>query len=204
MTTRRIDNGFTLVELVLAVAILGVIMFPLGNLVLGYFDNTTATQQLTSMSHDQQITGTYFAEDVGSLGRHASDGSSKQSVWTSTTGIPYSCGSGISVFLALAWDEHSSTGTATTSEALYGTRSVTANGRTELQLVRLHCSNSSSTPDFSSVLAHNLTATPTVTCDGASCAAATYPQSVTLSMTLSAGSEQPTQTVTLVGQRRQT
>ena len=201
-TFRRGDAGFTLIELVISIAIMGVITLPLANLVLSYFQNTVTTQDRVSVSHDEQIAAAYFSNDVASLGQHNSDGTTKQSVWTPTaTGAPITCGSGISPFLALAWDDYSSAGALTTSEAVYGTRSQGG----ALQLVRLHCSNSSSTPDSTAVLADNLAATPTVSCDVACTNASPLPSVVTMTLSLQVpGHTATANTVTLTGQRRQT
>lgn len=200
---RRVSTeaGFTLVELMITIAIIGVITLPLANLVIEYFQNTVATQARASVSHDEQIVAGYFGDDVASIGRHNTDGTPKQSVWNPTTsGAPINCGAGISAFLALAWDEYNSSGGLSTSEAVYGTRTQSDNGQTELQLVRVHCLNSS-TPDATSVLAHNLTGTPTVVCDVTPCSMPSV-VSMTLSLRVAGAGAAPYQ-ATVTGRRRQ-
>lgn len=203
------DAGFTLVELLITIVVIGTITLPLGNLVIEYFQNTVTTQNRAAVSHDEQIAATYFSNDVASVGLRSS-GTLTTSVWySSTAGAPFTCGTGITPFLVLAWDEYSSAGTRTTSEAVYGTRSQSDLGRTELQLVRMHCSASSGTPDTSAVLAHNLVATPTVSCDGTSTAAAcanASPVPSVVALTMSLRDPQDTGTtypVVLTGTRRQ-
>jgi prepilin-type N-terminal cleavage/methylation domain-containing protein len=205
----RTDSGFTLIELLITMVIIGVITLPLGNLVIGYFRNTVQTQARANVSHDEQIAAAYFGEDVGSIGMRNTDLTVKQSVWyPSAVGAPITCGSGVTAFLALAWDEHTSAGVRTTSEAVYGTRSQSDNGRVEQQLVRLHCANSSAAPDSTAVLAHNLVSTPTVTCDGSAsnCPSSTnLPSVIVMTVVLKDPdlASSANYTVTLTGQRRQ-
>jgi prepilin-type N-terminal cleavage/methylation domain-containing protein len=211
MSSRRLRNadaGFTLIELLITVAIVGVITLPLGNLVIEYFQTTAQTQARANVSHDEQIAATYFSEDVASMGLRNPDLSVKQSVWyPSTSGAPIACGSGMTAFFAVAWDEFASSGARTTSESVYGTRSGSDNGRVERQLIRLHCANGSATPDSpAAVLVHNLVGTPTVTCDGAACQSAALPSVVAMNLVLhdpddATGADY---SVVLNGQRRQT
>lgn len=202
---RRDDAGFTLIELMVTIAIMGIIMLPLGNLVIEYFQNTVSTQARAAESHDEQIAAAYFGGDVVSLGQRNSDGTTKQSVWYPTTsGAPIACGSGITPFLALAWGEYSSAGVLSTSEVVYGTQTATDAGRSELQLVRLRCANSSSTPVSTAILAHNLTATPTVACDVTCTNASPLPSVISMTLSLRAAGDNTPYSVTLSGQRRQT
>jgi prepilin-type N-terminal cleavage/methylation domain-containing protein len=204
------ESGFTLIELLITVVIVGVITLPLGNLVIGYFQNTAQTQARANVSHDEQIAATYFSQDVASVGMRNPDLTAKPSVWyPSTSAAPIACGSGVTPFLAVAWDEYSSSGTRTTSESVYGTRSHSDNGRVERQLLRLRCANGSATPVSTLVLAHNLVGTPTVACDGSSGAcsnSAPLPSVIIMTITLQDPelTSSATYAVALAGQRRQT
>src|SRR5690348_13926632 len=80
------DRGFTLVELVLATFIIGIITLPLGNLVIEYFRTTTQTQGRLHESHDAQITAAFFSQDIASIGLRDSGDTLLQS--TSTTSVP--------------------------------------------------------------------------------------------------------------------
>ena len=61
-------DGFTLVELVITVAILGIIVVPLTGVVLAYLRNTVDTQSRLTESHDVQFAAAYWQRDVASIG----------------------------------------------------------------------------------------------------------------------------------------
>jgi prepilin-type N-terminal cleavage/methylation domain-containing protein len=65
---RRRETGFTLVELIVAIAILGIITVPMANVVVGMLRNTTNTSDRLALSHDAQISATYFGADVAAVG----------------------------------------------------------------------------------------------------------------------------------------
>lgn len=65
---RQDERGFTLVELLVAIVILGIIAVPLGNVIIGYLRNTDATTARLSESHDAQVSAAYFSADVASVG----------------------------------------------------------------------------------------------------------------------------------------
>jgi prepilin-type N-terminal cleavage/methylation domain-containing protein len=212
------DAGFTLVELLISIVILGVIAAPLVGVVLGYLQNTDATAARMNESHDAQIAAAYFAQDVQAVGvRDYADTSTaffplKQSVETNvaTAGGLYPCGAaGLpDAVVRLAWDEFGpggAAGPATQTRVAY----VVQNG-TELH--RVVCKGSA-TPTADVVVAHNLVAPfATVTCADKSGAptpctgsGSAVPSAVSLALTISdpkssAGSSYP---VTLTGQRRQ-
>jgi len=215
LTARRVrttdaDAGFTIIELLVATLIIAVITLPLGNLMIEYFRTTTQTQGRLHESHDSQITASFFSQDVASIGRRDTNDNLVQSTGTTSISGVTACGSGVTTpFLVLAWDQYSSAGAKTTVVVTYGTRSQTVGGTTELQLVRLHCTGSA-TPDATTVLAHNLTAAPTLSCTGngaTGCNDATnVPTSVTMNMSIR-DVDNPggtPYTVAISGQRRQT
>jgi prepilin-type N-terminal cleavage/methylation domain-containing protein len=70
---RTRDEGFTLVELLLAVVILGIIIGPLIAAILVILQNVTTTEDRLSASHDVQIANAYFAADVKSSGSQLHD-----------------------------------------------------------------------------------------------------------------------------------
>ena len=51
----RRDAGFTLVELLITIVILGIITVPLSGVLIGFFRNADATSDRMALSHDAQI-----------------------------------------------------------------------------------------------------------------------------------------------------
>lgn len=109
---QRGEDGFTLVELVLAVAILGIISTSLIGIVMQYLKVTTSTSTRLSESTDQQFISAYWQQDVSSLGRRSFNPSDQNnpvptsdSVWRGAP-PPGNCGNGVGVpVVAFAWTE---------------------------------------------------------------------------------------------------
>lgn len=205
---RRDDGGFTLIELVITIVILGVITIPLANLVISYFTNTSTTTGRLSESHDAQIVTTYFAQDVASAGIRATSSpyAVAQSIWTS----PFpggSCGASIAgtqlVLLRwddTSWDSTAQTQTTTVKSAGYVVETVSG----QVQLHRIFCSASTQLSDI--VVAHDVdpavakqvVCSPSPTC--------TDPSVTTVTMQLGikdpSGKGQP-YALAVTGQRRQ-
>jgi prepilin-type N-terminal cleavage/methylation domain-containing protein len=203
------DAGFTLIELMVAVLILGVITVPLANLVIGALRNHQSTQDRMALSHDAQISAAYFAQDVATVGVRDQD-----AVPPPNSTLPYLpsiqlgaafdaggrvCGTAATPVAAVRlladdWD-----GTATPPAV---TVDVVAYYLAGAELHRAKCVAGSPTPVSDVVLAHNVDpSTLAVTCSS-QCDAATVPQQVTLAFTVTA----PTvgaYPITLNGQRRQ-
>lgn len=207
LTGRRLrqDAGFTLVELLMSIVILGIIAVPLGEVVIGYLKNADATTTRLSQSHDAQMAASYFAQDVQAVGvrDYTVTGSAffplKPSVERnvgSTAGL-YPCGPSTlpNAVVRLAWDDFPSGAAAPPVQARVAY--VVENGS---ELHRVYCAGSSAvTSDVR--IATNLvsaTATCSTACDGAA-PAPTVPSSVNLALTIQ-GFSSP---VTLTGQRRQ-
>jgi prepilin-type N-terminal cleavage/methylation domain-containing protein len=188
LVRRRDEAGFTMTELVLTIVILGVIMLPLGNLMLGWFTNSAQVHARIAESHDVQIATAYFAQDVASLGRRNSSDILVQSIWVgSTSGAPYDCGNGTPVVL-FASDEF----TAPAVSTVVGER----------RLVRWDCPGPSAT-QVPAVMAHDLdTIGPGVGCSP-NCSAAA-PTTVSVALTIKdPGNRGSSYQVTLRGERRQ-
>ena len=111
---RSSDAGFTLVELVVTITIMGVIIVPVSNFVLAYFKNLTSTQNRLADSHDVQIAAAYFSKDVANVGMHvsATDVTFVQSVFTSPTGTYCGSSLGGTTLLLLKWDDWTVSGGA--------------------------------------------------------------------------------------------
>jgi prepilin-type N-terminal cleavage/methylation domain-containing protein len=201
----RGDGGFTLVELIVAILIIGVITVPLGNVVVGYLRNMDATTARLMESHDIQIASAYWAQDVASLGTRSptSPYLLNQSVWEGASSL-YSCSTAGTVIVSLAWDDFSGPGAAATVvQVAYVARATP--GKTELtELHRLRC-NGSSTVVSDVTLSHDLDpdALPTLSCS-TTCTSASPPTTLTLTLALTDLKHlYGAYSVTLVGQRRQ-
>jgi prepilin-type N-terminal cleavage/methylation domain-containing protein len=202
------DAGFTLIELVVTIVIMGIIFVPLADFFIQYLDTYNQTQQRLSDSHDLQIVAAYFSQDVANTGlRNQTAGQTtfapQQSVWvwaspTATT----ACGTAVAgAVLKLAWDDEgigSGAGTDTIDNVVYLVSAGT--------LQRESCSqlpSGAATFAPGATLVHNLSGVPSVTCS-TSCPAATPPASITLTVGVrSAASDTSATSVTLTGYRRE-
>ncbi|MGY1779237.1 PulJ/GspJ family protein [Geodermatophilus sp. SYSU D01036] len=228
-TRRDAEAGFTLVELLMAIVILGIVAVPLANVVIGYFKTTGVTAARMNESHDAQIAAAYFAQDVQAVGvrDYVAFGTRedpfalKRSVQTNVaaTGGDFPCGVAETpdAVLRLAWDVFPSAGAATPAGQ---TRVSYVVEGTELH--RIVCTTSA-TPASDTVVAHNLVdpataaalgvdqwdlscadpaGTPLASCEGAGSA---VPSTITLTFTVRDPNSRPgtTYAVTLTGHRRQ-
>ena len=62
----RREDGFTLVELLIGIAIAGMLIAVIGSAMVVGLKTTDATTQRLSESHDAQVTSAYLANDVQS------------------------------------------------------------------------------------------------------------------------------------------
>jgi prepilin-type N-terminal cleavage/methylation domain-containing protein len=205
-----VDAGFTLVELIITIVIMGAITVPLGNLVISYFTNTATTQARLAGSHDAQIAAAYFAQDVASMGSHASGTSS--GLWVTPFGGGPACGNvaGGTRVLALASDDYTSVSqpfNATAIPHVTYVAYVAIPVGAQYELHRIRCAGAAATGGVDTTVMHNLAAIPgTPTCGTTTCdSTSTYPSQVTINTVIkdvsSTGSTYP---ITLSGQRRQT
>lgn len=206
------DEGLTLIELVVTVAILGIIGVVLLGVVVEYLKVSGSTRARLSESTDQQFISTYWQNDVSSLGRRTFTPAdttnpvpSAQSVYVGGAG-PSNCGTTVgAVVVAFAWSEYpvnaslpSAAWTPTAQEVSY----VRVGGSAPYVLKRVRCNAGvEGTP---LTVAHNLTGTPSVTCD-TSCTAATPPNRVSMQFTVRDTSEASSTgyTTTVSADRRQ-
>lgn len=181
------DEGFTLVEMIMTVAILGIISAALLGVVLQYLKTTTDTRARLTESTDQQFISTYWQNDVSSLGRQSFNGTGMvvaQSVFEGTAG-PAGCGSATgTVVVAFAWNEFE-VGASTPANAWNTTPHevayVTVPSGSRLLLQRVRCRNG--VADTPQTVAHNLTAAPAIACD-TTCGSTTLPNRVSMTFTV--------------------
>ena len=208
MRLRRGADGFTLVELLVAIVILGIITVPLSNVVIGYFRNTDATTARLIESHDAQISSAYWAQDVASIGTRSTTHPYllNQSVslgsdgWTDPT--RFVCGVAGTPIVRLAWDDftvdpETKVVTTTLVQVAYVLTTPT-------ELHRLRCNGSAAVVSDVS-LAHYLDKPPAVTCTTPTdCEATTVPTTLTLTLTLTdPTNSNGTYVVPLTGARRE-
>lgn len=163
----RRDTGFTLVELLIAISLTGVIMGPLLTaLFIGFRGSSEAAQRL-SESHDAQLATVFFSGDVQSADLVLPGN-------VCVAGAP---------LVAFRWTEGN--GSTVVRQASYEVRTEPVTG--ERQLLRHLCT----TPGVvrTTVVAHELAPTtgPAVTCDNAPCVAGSTPARVALTVTTESG-----------------
>lgn len=154
MSDRRSEAGVTLIELMIAIMLLGVIIVPLtGAMITGLISTGEATARL-SESRSSLFTSAFFADDVQSAEKGL----------IAVSGTPsWQCGSGTNV-VTLGWAETTTpqTPTPTSPPPQFRASYVlsTANGKPVLR--RNYCGpNGTSTAKVAPVLTNTA---PTVTC----------------------------------------
>lgn len=213
----RADEGFTLIELVVCIAIVGFILVALVNVVIEYLKTSDATSARLSESGDVQFAAAYWQRDVSSIGVRSTTYDSSASVHSypllqsvsanGDTGVTPGCSmpSGSTTQVVLAWSVYtssSSTDSSTTVTVAY----VTQSSGSRLELVRVRCTGS--TQDSVTTLASNIVpGSVQVACPGGcNGSGSSVPDVVTLTFT-SSDPNDPTAapySATLTGNRRQT
>jgi prepilin-type N-terminal cleavage/methylation domain-containing protein len=203
------DSGFTLVELVLTVAIVGIIVVPLTGVVFGYLRNTVDTSARLTESHDVQFTAAYWQRDVASIGVRSGSYDSSPAVHSfplqSSVDLP-PCSplpTGATAVVTLGWTDY-----ASAAPSLVKVTYATQPHGAVYELYRIRCGTQSSTVR----LADNLNAVPARSCENAAgatiaCTGSGNQVPAVVKLTLQAHDNSShhigAYTATLVGQRRQ-
>jgi prepilin-type N-terminal cleavage/methylation domain-containing protein len=200
MRVKRSEAGFTLVELLVAVVIIGVITIPLTGTITGALKNSGTTSDRMALSHDAQISSSYFGRDVAGVGLRDYENTGSNTVPFKASVFPgqtYTCGAtvvpnAVVVLMSDAWDPAQSMTDPQTVAVAYYVKS----GDDELR--RAKCSAGVSVSDIPVV--HNVK-TAVATCSS-TCTSATVPDEITLRIVVTKPSvgDYP---ITLNGQRRQ-
>ncbi|MCW2857746.1 MAG: hypothetical protein JWR52_3361 [Marmoricola sp.] len=176
------SDGFTLIELVVAITIMGVVMVSLTGVVLAYFQHTRTTAARLNESAAMEFVAAYWQRDVSSIGVRSTTYNTTTHTFTSQNSVNVTLPSGCTAaagtkLITLAWNEY--TFTSPNSPTL-DTVTYYANGAT---LARVRCSGGNVTS--STALSSRLSGTPSVSCDGGTCASLTSPPNViTMNLTV--------------------
>jgi prepilin-type N-terminal cleavage/methylation domain-containing protein len=180
------EGGFTLMELLLVIALLGLVAVPLAGAITVGERTTAATANRLESTHDAQLVSIYLPADIQSAGNAAGD--------VVVTPGNSDC-SGMPNLLRLRWTVTETLGVQSTYQVAYA---VTQSGD-EWRLTRFYCPASPGAPT-QVVVARNLSGasqpTPVVSPDG---------KTISVTLKESGAQRDPTQwTYTISGRRRTT
>ena len=154
MTDRHRDRGFTLVELIISVVILGIVMVVISSLFLVILRTPASAKVRADDARSLLAISTWLPNDVASVPRLDATDVDVPTYWSKGTGDPLLC-AGVSTagsvsVLSLRWLEKSGS-TTTTYVANY--RVVDENG---WRLKRFTCSGTGSTAPFGTAVTVNV------------------------------------------------
>lgn len=207
------EAGFTLIELVITVAIMGIISGALIGVVFQYLKVTSANRTRLSESTDQQFISAYWQQDVSSLGKRTFTPDDKTNPVPSagsvfTTATAGDCGFGVGTpIVRFEWTAFE-VGAATSDAAWAATSTQSVayvlvdTGDTN-EIRRIRCGG---VRDSAFVVAHNVTEVGAVTCDPSPCSAVGLPETVSMRFTVKDTSEKSVDTsytTTVTADRRQ-
>ncbi|MGN6723486.1 MAG: PulJ/GspJ family protein [Marmoricola sp.] len=180
------DEGLTLIELVVTVAVMSIIMGSLVGMVFLFMRTSTDASTKMNESTDQQFASAFWQQDVSSLGVRGTPAGvgnpipTSQSVWTfsspsnAPSGLPGPCAGQANTIAAFAWNDYQGVPTAGPSAssgawsgspnaAVYYLKTATNTNKThQLQLWRMRCGDQGSNNVLARFLDPNKA--PTVAC----------------------------------------
>lgn len=171
----RRDEGFSLIELIIAIGLLGVVFGVLALVMVTALATNRDTRERLDETRDEQLVAAYFASDVAGATVVASGAASE-------------CGTGTAlVELRGASFAAGTPPTASRTRATYVFSTATVDGVLTGTLVRRFCESASAppyaTPTSTTTLAQTLAATaPVVTCSTAGVAGACSADTTTISV----------------------
>lgn len=144
---RSRESGFTMVELIASIAILGIISTSLGVVGVVMFKTMGQTQDRLNESRGPRFASVYWVPDVASA----------EVVNPANAGVPTICGTA-GPLVTLQWTDTTSTGVTTVSYGIVTTGAVS-------KLERRFCTNGGTIPTRTTTIAPSVdTAATTVTC----------------------------------------
>lgn len=205
---RACDEGFTLIELVMSVAILGIIIVPLTGVVIEYFLVDADTRARLSESTDQQFISTYWQQDVSSLGKRSFAPGAADPVPAATSvefGPVSGCGASEgTVVVRFSWTDFA-VGAADSNLAWSSVAQEAAYVKSGTELSRVRCRGGVAESPLR--MAHNIVGSPVVACDTDPCASGTtLPRSISMTFTVrdvAASTASIGYTTTVTADRRQ-
>jgi prepilin-type N-terminal cleavage/methylation domain-containing protein len=200
----RAEEGFTLPELVITVAIMGIIVAALAGILISYLKTTVDAEARTTESTDVQFAATYWQRDVASIGVRSYDSSTKSFPLQQSVNVAPSCAlpTGTTI-VTLAWSEFTSADSTAAPTKMTVSYLAQADGA-GYDLVRVKCTGS--TVNSTVKVAHSLNKVPTATCNVAcSGTGNAVPSTVILNLSVldPEGNGTVAYTAMLSGERRQ-
>lgn len=200
----RDEAGFTLIEMLIVITVLGIIMVPLTSVIIGVFSRHKSTDDRIRLSHDRQITSSYFAGDVSMMGVRDPGNPKAITAAVQTNAAredTYPCGASgtpVSVvrFIGETWENPTTPVIRVVSYHLVGT-----------ELRRLTCRDGATVS--TETLARHVKGQIRVTCDGTPCPAKAVPEWVEMTVPVGIHNgdnpiDNGEDTITVNAQRRQT
>jgi prepilin-type N-terminal cleavage/methylation domain-containing protein len=208
------EDGFTLVELLITIVILGIIAFGLTGTVIRYLQDTAESQGRFNETHDVQFAAAYWQNDVSSLGvrspTYVDDGNDVHTYpLLQSVNIPAACPQAPGTFVGrLAWSQFNSLTSNATPDLITVTYVSSGSGSGPYTLTRTKCTGS--TVDSTVRVARQLSSVPVMDCSGpagTSCTGADTNVPTIIKLTLTARDpskrDPSSYTATLTGERRQ-
>ena len=164
--TRRDDDGFTLVELLISVVVLGILLVAVSAATMAVLRTTGSTDVRLTESRAQQFAAAYFSADA-------------HGATTVSTGGAPRCGSDPTAVVEFIGQDFDDALTVTTKVVTYVVRTASgADGAAGRELRRLICTASTATPAYPLTPTREVTvarelaesAPTSVTCSATSCA----------------------------------